>query len=483
MSSLRDKYELVVGLEVHAQLSTNTKAYCNDSTEYGAGPNTQTSPITLGHPGTLPKSNKKVIEYAVKMGIACGSTIRERNEYARKNYFYPDLPKGYQITQDTTPICNGGAIYVKDAEGNSKTINITRIHMEEDAGKSIHDLDPFNSLVDLNRAGVALIEIVSEPDIRSSDEAYQYLAEVRKLVRYLDICDGNLEEGSLRCDANISVMLKGSKTFGNRAEVKNMNSLRNVKRAIEHEMDRQIEILENGGIVDQQTRSFNANTGTTSLMRSKEDANDYRYFPEPDLQPVMVTEKDIEEIKKTLPPLPKELFKKFTTEFGLSEYDTNVIIEEKEIALYYNELCQYTKNYKAAANFVNGSVKSYLNENAIEMNQFSLSAKRLSELIKLVDEGKISNSVATQKVFGELVGNDFSPEEIAKKNNWIQESNTDALQTFVQQALDKYPEKVEEYKSGKKGLIGLFMGEVMKLSRGKADPKVANQLVREALEK
>jgi len=248
-------------------------------------------------------------------------------------------------------------------------------------------------------------------------------------------------------------------------------------------MDRQIEILENGGIVDQQTRSFNANTGTTSLMRSKEDANDYRYFPEPDLQPVMVTEKDIEEIKKTLPPLPKELFKKFTTEFGLSEYDTNVIIEEKEIALYYNELCQYTKNYKAAANFVNGSVKSYLNENAIETNQFSLSAKRLSELIKLVDEGKISNSVATQKVFGELVGNDFSPEEIAKKNNWIQESNTDALQTFVQQALDKYPEKVEEYKSGKKGLIGLFMGEVMKLSRGKADPKVANQLVREALEK
>ena len=483
MSSLRDKYELVVGLEVHAQLSTNTKAYCNDSTEYGAGPNTQTSPITLGHPGTLPKSNKKVIEYAVKMGIACGSTIRERNEYARKNYFYPDLPKGYQITQDTTPICNGGAIYVKDAEGNSKTINITRIHMEEDAGKSIHDLDPFNSLVDLNRAGVALIEIVSEPDIRSSDEAYQYLAEVRKLVRYLDICDGNLEEGSLRCDANISVMLKGSKTFGNRAEVKNMNSLRNVKRAIEHEMDRQIEILENGGIVDQQTRSFNANTGTTSLMRSKEDANDYRYFPEPDLQPVMVTEKDIEEIKKTLPPLPKELFKKFTTEFGLSEYDTNVIIEEKEIALYYNELCQYTKNYKAAANFVTGSVKSYLNENAIETNQFSLSAKRLSELIKLVDEGKISNSVATQKVFGELVGNDFSPEEIAKKNNWIQESNTDALQTFVQQALDKYPEKVEEYKSGKKGLIGLFMGEVMKLSRGKADPKVANQLVREALEK
>jgi len=483
MSSLRDKYELVVGLEVHAQLSTNTKAYCNDSTEYGAAPNTQTSPITLGHPGTLPKSNKTVIEYAVKMGIACGSTIRERNEYARKNYFYPDLPKGYQITQDTTPICEGGSVLVKDAEGKDKIINITRIHMEEDAGKSIHDLDPFHSLVDLNRAGVALIEIVSEPDLRSSDEAYQYLAEIRKLVRYLDICDGNLEEGSLRCDANISVMLKGSDTFGNRAEVKNMNSLRNVKRAIEHEMDRQIEILENGGIVEQQTRSFNANTGTTSLMRSKEDANDYRYFPEPDLLPVIVTEEYIEKVKHTLPPLPKELFAKFTSDYGLSEYDTNVIIEEKEIALYFNELCQHTKNYKAAANFVNGSVKSYLNENAIEMSDFSLSAKRLAQLIQLVDDGKISNSVATQKVFGELISDKLTPEEIAKNNNWIQESNTDTLQAFVQQALEKYPEKVEEYKGGKKGLIGLFMGEVMKLSKGKADPKVANQLVREALEK
>ncbi|MBL6873365.1 MAG: Asp-tRNA(Asn)/Glu-tRNA(Gln) amidotransferase subunit GatB, partial [Flavobacteriales bacterium] len=398
MSSLRDKYELVVGLEVHAQLSTNTKAYCNDSTEYGAAPNTQTSPITLGHPGTLPKSNKKVIEYAVKMGIACGSTIRERNEYSRKNYFYPDLPKGYQITQDTTPICNGGTIYVKDAEGQKKAINITRIHMEEDAGKSIHDLDPFNSLVDLNRAGVALIEIVSEPDIRSSDEAYQYLAEVRKLVRYLDICDGNLEEGSLRCDANISVMLKGSKTFGNRTEVKNMNSLRNVKRAIEHEMDRQTDILENGGIIEQQTRSFNANTGTTSLMRSKEDANDYRYFPEPDLQPVIVKQDYIEKVKATLPPLPKELFIKFTNDYGLSEYDTNVIIEEKEIALYFNELCQYTKNYKAAANFIIGSVKSYLNENAIEMTNFSITPSRLAQLIQLIDDGKVSNSVATQKL-------------------------------------------------------------------------------------
>lgn len=302
MNNLRDKYQVVIGLEVHAQLSTNTKAYCNDSTVYGSPSNTQTSPVSLGHPGTLPRSNKKVIEYAIKMGIACHSEIREWNEYARKNYFYADLPKGYQITQDTTPICDGGYIPIKKEDGSIKHIGVTRIHMEEDAGKSIHDQDPFNTLVDLNRAGVALIEVVSEPDLRSSDEAYQYLVEVRKLVRYLDICDGNLEEGSLRCDANISIMLKGSDTFGNRVEVKNMNSLRNVKRAIEHEIDRQIELIENGGLVEQQTRSFNAANGDTILMRSKEDANDYRYFPEPDLQPIIVTEKYVEQVKKNTAP-------------------------------------------------------------------------------------------------------------------------------------------------------------------------------------
>lgn len=483
MSNLRDKYQVVIGLEVHAQMSTQTKAYCNDSTVYGASPNTQTSPISLGHPGTLPRSNAKVIKYAVKMGIACGSEIREWNEYARKNYFYADLPKGYQITQDTTPICNGGFINVKDADGAEKKINITRIHMEEDAGKSIHDQDPFNTLIDLNRAGVALIEVVSEPDLRSSDEAYQYLVEVRKLVRYLDICDGNLEEGSLRCDANISIMPKGSTTFGNRVEVKNMNSLRNVKRAIEHEVDRQIEIVEKGERVDQQTRSFNAADGSTTMMRSKEDANDYRYFPEPDLQPVVVTKEYVKQVKKTLPPLPKELFKKFTITFGLSEYDTNVLIEDKDIALYFNSLCEHTKNYKAAANFVTGCIKSHLNENALEMSDFIVTPERMAALIALVDDGKVSNSVATQKIFSELVKSDATPESIAQANNWIQESDSNALQEWVESAIAKYPEKAAEYKAGKKGLIGLFMGEVMKLSRGKADPKLANQLVRTELDK
>ena len=481
--SLRDKYEVVIGLEVHAQLLTKTKAYSSDENIYGEAPNTKTSVISLGHPGTLPRSNAKVIEYAVKMGIAVGADIRERNEYARKNYFYADLPKGYQITQDTTPICNGGIIQIKDAEGKPKKIKITRIHMEEDAGKSIHDLDPFHTLIDLNRAGVPLIEVVSEPDVRSSDEAYQYINEVRKLVRYLDICDGNMEEGSLRCDANISVMLKGASEFGTKVEVKNMNSTRNVKRAIEFEIDRQIALVEEGKEVSHETRSFNAANNSTISMRHKEEANDYRYFPEPDLQAVIVTQEYIEKVKNSLPPLPSELFQKFTTEFGLSDYDANILTDEKGIALYYNELCDSTKNYKSAANFVNGSVKSYLNEKAISIAEFCIKPKRLASLITIVDQGKVSNTVATSKVFPAMLVCNDTADKIATDNNWIQESDSDALGDYIKLAIAKYPEKAKDYKEGKKGLIGLFMGEVMKLSKGQADPKLANQLLRNQLEK
>jgi len=481
--SLRDKYEVVIGLEVHAQLLTKTKAYSSDENIYGEAPNTKTSVISLGHPGTLPRSNAKVIEYAVRMGIAVGSEIRERNEYARKNYFYADLPKGYQITQDTTPICNGGTIQIKDAEGNPKAIKITRIHMEEDAGKSIHDLDPFHTLIDLNRAGVPLIEVVSEPDIRSSDEAYQYINEVRKLVRYLDICDGNMEEGSLRCDANISVMLKGATEFGTKVEVKNMNSTRNVMRAIEFEIDRQIDIVEAGKEITHETRSFNAANNSTISMRHKEEANDYRFFPEPDLQAVIVTKEYIKKVKNSLPPLPSELFQKFTTEFGLSDYDANILTDEKGIALYYNELCGSTKNYKSAANFVNGSVKSYLNEKAISIADFSINPTRLASLISIVDQGKVSNTVATSKVFPAMLACNDTADKIATDNNWTQESDSDALGDYIKLAIAKYPEKAKDYKEGKKGLIGLFMGEVMKLSKGQADPKLANQLLRTQLEK
>ncbi len=482
MSIINKKYEAVIGLEVHAQLLTNTKAYSNDENVYGATPNSKTSVITLGHPGTLPVSNEKVIEYAVKLGIAVDANIRERNEYARKNYFYADLPKGYQITQDKTPICNGGYIEITDDDNNIKKINITRIHMEEDAGKSIHDLDPFNSLVDLNRAGVPLLEIVSEPEIRSSNEAYQYLSEVRKLVRYLDICDGNMEEGSLRCDANISVRLKGSEKFGTKVEIKNMNSIRNVKNAIDFEIDRQISLLEKGESIIHETRGFNAVNGKTLSQRHKEEANDYRYFPEPDLQPIIIGQEYIENVKKSLPPLPKELLQKFTNEFKLSSYDAKIIIEDKGMAMYYEKLCKLTENYKAAANFMNGAIKSYLNENAKSIEDFKISPKNIAELIALIDDNKVSNSVATGKIFPLLLSSDSSPEKIAVENNWIQESDTDTLLSLINEVIEKYPDKVKEYQSGKKGLIGLFIGEVMKLSKGKADPKLTNELIRKKLD-
>lgn len=478
-----ENYEAIIGLEVHAQLLTKSKAYSADENTYGSIPNSNTSAITLGHPGTLPKINKKVIEYAVRLGIAVGAKIRERNEYARKNYFYADLPKGYQITQDTTPICNGGSIEIKDKDGNKKLIGIIRIHMEEDAGKSIHDLDPFNTLVDLNRAGVPLLEIVSEPDIRSADEAYNYLNEVRKLLKYLDICDGNMEEGSLRCDANISVRKKGSNVFGTKVEVKNMNSTRNLKRAIEFEINRQIETLLEGKEVKHETRSFNAANNTTIAMRHKEQANDYRYFPEPDLQPVIVTTEYIAKINAALPPLPKQLFEQFIQKFDLSDYDATILIEEKEMALYYNTLCTFTQNYKMAANFMIGSVKSYLNETATHISQFSISPERLATLITLVENGKISNSVASNKVFPLMIESKKSALEIATENEWIQQSDNHILIDYVDQAIAKYPQKVQEYKEGKKGLIGLFMGEVMKLSNGTADPKLCNQILKEKLDK
>ncbi|MGZ3943018.1 MAG: Asp-tRNA(Asn)/Glu-tRNA(Gln) amidotransferase subunit GatB [Bacteroidia bacterium] len=482
--SVYEKYEFVIGLEVHIQLLTKSKMYASDSAEYGGLPNTQVSPITLAHPGTLPKVNKKAIEFAVKLGLAVDGKLRYENQFARKNYFYADLPKGYQITQDKTPFCNGGHITIKLKDGSEKNINLTRIHMEEDAGKSMHDQDPTDTLVDLNRAGVPLLEIVSEPEIANGEEAYAYLTEVRKLVRYLDICDGNMEEGSMRCDANVSVRLKGTKEFGKKVEVKNMNSIRNVQRAIDFEFTRQIDLIEAGKEVAVETRSFNATDGSTFSLRSKEAANDYRYFPEPDLQPVYITENYIKEVKQSLPELPNVLHKRYVKEFSLSEYDAAVLTDSKEIALYFNELVKHTKNYKAASNWLTVNIKSYLNENAVHIAQFPVKAEQIAQLITIIDEGKISHSSASQKIFPELIKDPSkSPLQIAQELNLIQESNTDALQDLVNQAIAKYPEKVAEYKNGKVTLLGLFMGEVMKLSKGKADPKVTSALVKETLDK
>lgn len=481
--SLRDKYEVVVGLEVHAQMLTRSKAYSNDINEYGASPNSNVSAISLGHPGTLPRMNKKTIEYAIKLGLACGSQIAENQYFARKNYFYPDLPKGYQITQDKTPICTGGQIIVKTETGDEKSIGLTRIHMEEDAGKSIHDVDVYDTLVDLNRAGVPLLEIVSEPDIRSSQEAYAYLTEVRKLVRYLDICDGNMEEGSMRCDANVSVRLKGSAIFGTKVEVKNMNSIRNVQRAIEFEISRQIKAVESGEKLVQETRSFDALKGVTISMRTKEAANDYRYFPEPDLQPLLVTENQINAVKKEMPALPRELFQKYTKEFGLTEYDAYNLTDNKSIALYYEELVRFTSNYKAAANWVMGDVKSYLNENGVEVENFPIKPEKIADLIVLIDEGKVSFSIASQRIFPELVINpNVSPLSIAEKMNLIQDSDENTIMAYIQEVIDSNPNEVERYRNGEKQLTGFFMGQLMKVSKGKADPKNANALLRKKLE-
>jgi aspartyl-tRNA(Asn)/glutamyl-tRNA(Gln) amidotransferase subunit B len=476
-------YEAVIGLEIHIQLLTKSKAYSSDPAAYGSAPNTNVSPLTLGHPGTLPVFNRKALEFAVKLGLACGSEIALSSHFARKNYFYADLPKGYQITQDTTPVCTGGHINIKTSDGITKRVGLIRIHMEEDAGKSIHDQDPYDTLIDLNRAGVPLLEMVSHPDIRTGEEAYQFVTEVRKLVRYLGICDGNMEEGSMRCDANISLRPVGTEKFGNKVEVKNMNSMRNVQRAIEHEILRQNELLDNGQTIPMETRSFDAVKGTTFSLRSKELAHDYRYFPEPDLAPLVITSHFINEVKENMPALPAELYEKYTSELGLSEYDASIITDQKDTALYFEEMIKTISNYKAAANWLMGPIRSYINEKAISIEELNVPMKNISDLISLVDKGTLSFSVASQKIFPRMINQpEKNPAQIAQEMNLLQVSDEGSLRQYVAQALAKYPEKVKEYKSGKTGLIGLFMGEVMKLSNGKADPKIANQIVKEVLE-
>ncbi|GAB4203590.1 MAG: Asp-tRNA(Asn)/Glu-tRNA(Gln) amidotransferase subunit GatB [Bacteroidia bacterium] len=478
-----EQYEPVIGLECHIQLLTNSKMYSSDSTSFGDMPNTHISEITLGYPGTLPKVNKKALEFAVKLGLSVNANITEFNGFARKNYFYPDLPKGYQITQDKTPICTGGKITFRKKDGTLKEVRLIRIHMEEDAGKNLHDLDPDESLVDFNRAGTPLLEMVSEADIRSGEEAYLYLQTIRKLVRYLEICDGNMEEGSLRCDVNVSVRKKGETKFGTKVEVKNINSFRNVQRAIDYEIQRQIELLEKGETIVSETRSFDAFKGITFSLRTKELANDYRYFPEPDLPPVLVTQEYIQNIRQTLPPLPDELYTRYTREYQLSDYDAGVITEDKEFALWFNELCQHTSNYKSAANWLTVVIKAYLNETALHISDFKIKPNQIAQIIHLIDNDKISYTAATQKLFPTLLNNpDRDIEELCKELDIFKNTNVSDLQPLIEEVFKKYPEKITEYKTGKKGLLGLFVGEVMKLSKGKADPKLVNQIVREKLE-
>ncbi|MFM1971038.1 MAG: Asp-tRNA(Asn)/Glu-tRNA(Gln) amidotransferase subunit GatB, partial [Bacteroidota bacterium] len=429
--TLSKQYEAVIGLEVHAQLATNSKLFCSDATTFGAPPNTQISPITMGHPGSLPKTNKKAVEFAIKMGLACGCTIVKENYFARKNYFYPDLPKGYQISQHTTPICAGGKIPIK-VEGQKRYVQLNRIHLEEDAGKSIHDIDPTHTLIDLNRAGTPLIEIVTEPDLYSAEEAFAYVTEIRKLVQWLGICDGNMEEGSLRCDANVSVRLKGEKKLGTRVEVKNLNSIRNVKKAIEFETARLIEILESGGTITQQTRSFDASNDTTFAIRDKEEANDYRYFPDPDLAPFVLSESYIDAIKIGLPILPAAIEEKLMTQFQLSAYDAAQLCESLATVHYFEATAQHTINFKSLANWMLGPIKSYLNEAGLDYNKLALQPTTLADLIRLIDEGQLNFSVAASKILPQITdGKKTDVLAIATELNVLQVNDADTLEKWV----------------------------------------------------
>jgi aspartyl-tRNA(Asn)/glutamyl-tRNA(Gln) amidotransferase subunit B len=487
-NEIREKYRVVVGLEVHAQLQTESKIFASDPNQFGVDSNTNISAITLGHPGVLPKLNKKAVEFAVKLGIACNCKIAEWQYFDRKNYFYPDLPKGYQITQDKTPICGPGEYLIKfkDAQGApiEKAVKIHHIHLEEDAGKSIHIEDETDTLLDYNRAGTPLVEMVTEPCIESGEEAAAFMTEMRRLVRYLGICDGNMEEGSLRCDVNVSVMLKDAKEFGTKVEVKNMNSMRFIQKAIEHEIERQIIAVENGEKIIQETRSFDPDTNTTSGMREKETMNDYRYFPEPDLPPFEVKQAWVEAIKTIMPSLPNDLYAKFVNTYKLTEYDATLLIESKEIAQYFEQICQNTTNYKASANWLNGPIKSYLNDNNKEIVNFEIEAEKIAETINLIESGTVSFSAASQKLFPILVQQPHKTAiEIATEQNLIQQSNSDSLQALINEVLSNNTDKVKEYKAGKKGLLAMFMGEVMKKSKGNADPKMTSKLLTETLAK
>jgi aspartyl-tRNA(Asn)/glutamyl-tRNA(Gln) amidotransferase subunit B len=478
-----EKYQVVIGLEVHAQLMTKSKLFCGDSIQFGASPNTQVSPISLAHPGTLPVMNKEVINLALKLGIALNCSITSPNYFARKNYFYPDLPKGYQISQHTAPICLGGHLDIRTTEGEKKVL-LNRIHMEEDAGKSIHDLETDYSCIDLNRAGTPLLEIVTEPCLHSSEEAFVFLTELRKLVRWLDVCDGNMEEGSMRCDANISIRLMGDTTLGTRVEVKNLNSIRNVKKAIEMERDRLIQLVENGERILQQTRSFDADKGITFALRSKEEADDYRYFPEPDLPPFIITEKHLESIRASMTSSPQALQQKLVSSYGLTEYDASVICADKEDAAFYEQLLFGHTHYKAAANWMLGPLKAHCNEKGIHFNQLPISTNLLCKLIEFTETGKVSFNVASTRILPVMMAQEGDdPLQIATSLNLLQESNEDTVRQWVNDTLVSMPDKVKEYKSGKKNLMGLFAGQVKKMSQGKADMQLVNKLLEEALNK
>ena len=474
---LRDKYEVVIGLEVHAQLKTKTKIFAPDKNEFGQEPNSLTSPITLGMPGVLPVLNKECVNMGILLGLALNCEIPSRCKFDRKQYFYPDLPKGYQISQYDEPICVNGHIDI-----NGKRIGITRAHLEEDAGKLVHAgadgiAGSTYSLVDLNRAGTPLLEIVSEPDMRSAEEARNYMEELRNIVRYIGVCDGNLEEGSMRCDANISVMPKGSKEFGTRAEIKNVNSFSALQRAIEYEIDRQIEIVEEGGEVVQETRLWDDNSRETRSMRGKEDAHDYRYFPEPDLMPLEISREWVQKIKDSMPELPAQKRARYQS-LGLSEYDANVIVEQMGLALFFDKVLELGANPKTAVNFIMGEIAAYLKENHMEISETKLTPENLAELISLIEKNTISNNIGKQILVEDMITNGEKASAIVERKGLSQISDEGAIKELVQKVVDAHPAEVEAYKNGKTNLLGFFVGQVMKETKGRANPKSVNEILR-----
>ncbi len=474
-------FETVIGLEIHVQLGTASKAFCGDSTTFGAAPNTQISIVSLGYPGTLPYLNERVVECAVRLGCALQCTINQASTFERKNYFYPDSPKGYQITQNENPICIGGKLRFRVGDG-AHEIRLHHIHIEEDAGKLIHDLAPDASCIDLNRAGVPLLEIVTEPDFRSSEQVVAFLTELQKIVRFTGVSDGNMEEGAMRCDCNVSVRRVGAAEFGQRCEVKNVNSMRNARRAINYEAARQIAIIENGGGIAQETRSFDAQNGTTSALRSKEDAHDYRYFPEPDLPPVRLSEAYIDAINKALPELPSARFERYCHDLNLSAYEANLLSSDIDISAYFEAMLSHNLAAKTAANWLLNAVTAFLNANNINIQNFGIQAITLVELIKNVENNTINKNIAESKLLPKLHQNQRSTvAEWIVKLGLSQTKNDTDITTVLEAILVKYPQKVAEYKKGKKGLSGFFLGEAMKITKGKMDAKAAAKVLDDLL--
>lgn len=474
------KYEAVIGLEVHAQLLTNTKIFCGCSTKFDSPPNTNICPVCLGHPGVLPVMNKKVIEFTALMGLATECKINERSIFARKNYFYPDLPKGYQISQFEEPICEHGKISIETKDGLKRDIGITRIHMEEDAGKSIHDKG-FETLIDVNRCGTPLMEIVSEPDLHTAEEAYIYLTKLKQIVTYLGICDGNMEEGSLRCDANISIRLKGETKLGTKTEVKNMNSFRNVEKAIEFEIERQIDILEEGGRIIQQTLLWNAEENKVVPMRSKEEAHDYRYFPDPDLMPIVINQNWKNKIALAMPELPEKRRNRFIEQYSLPMFDAEILTSSRELADYYEEVLKITDDFKSASNWVMTEVLKNINDQKITVAKFPVSAENLGRLIKMINENIISGKIA-KEIFPEMLKTNSDPNEIVNEKNLVQITDTSEIENVIDQILLLNPKQVDEFLSGKEKVLGFFVGRIMKETKGKANPTIVNELLRSKLE-